>query len=90
MLRIRVANGEAVLVYRKPLATKEMRYPRLFCKGNKMTNIYIFLDCTLSEFQGNRPFLPNPLVLLVYRAPRHLFYATTGYITLVSKIGVKV
>ena len=44
MLQIRGAKGEAVLVYRKPLATKEMRYPQLSCMVNKMMNIYFYLD----------------------------------------------
>jgi len=79
MLQIRGAKGEAVLVYREPLATKEMHYPRLSWKVNKMTNITIFLDCTFSEFQDNHLFSPNPLVLLVYKAPRHLIYATIGF-----------
>jgi len=78
MMQIRGTKGEAVLVYCKSLGTKEMRYPQFSCKVNKMTNIYIYLDCTFSEFQDNYPFLPNPLVLLVYRAPRHLIYATIG------------
>ena len=77
-MHIRGTKVEAVLVYCKHLVTKEMRYPQLSCKVNKMTNIYIYLDCTFSEFQDNYPFLPNPLVLLVYRAPRHLIYPTIG------------
>ena len=78
MLQIRGAKGEAVLVYRESLATKEMQYPRLSCKVNKMTNFHIFFECTFNEFQDSRQFLPKLLVLLVYRTPRHLIYATRG------------
>ena len=80
MLQIRDAKGEAVLVYREPLATKEMRYPRLSWKVNKMTNIDIFLDCTFNEFEDNHLFSPNPLGLLVYKTPRHLIYVIIGFI----------
>ena len=79
MLQIQHAKGEAVLVYREPLATKEMRYSRLSWQVNKMTNTYIFLDCTFSEFQCNRILLPKPLVLLVYKTARYLIYTTIGY-----------
>jgi hypothetical protein len=80
MLQIRGAKGEAVLVYRESLATKEMRYPRLSGEVNKMTNFYIFLECAFNEFHDSRHFLPKLLVLLICRTPRHLIYATIGFI----------
>jgi hypothetical protein len=36
MPHIRGIKGEAVIVYCEPLITKEMGYPRLSCKVNKM------------------------------------------------------
>jgi len=38
MLQIRGVKGEAVVNYREPLTTKEMRYPRLSRRVENMTN----------------------------------------------------
>ena len=38
MLQIRGVKGEAVVNYREPLTTKEMRYPRLSLRVENMTN----------------------------------------------------
>jgi hypothetical protein len=41
-------KGEAVLTYREPLPTKEMRYHTAFPKGKKQSLFRLFQDSTLN------------------------------------------
>jgi hypothetical protein len=43
MLQIQGAEGEAVVIYCEPLATKEMRHPRLSHWANNMAVFTIFM-----------------------------------------------
>jgi len=52
MPQIKGAKGEAVVLYREPLATEEMGYPRLSRRVNKMATFYWFHDTTCGEFQN--------------------------------------
>ena len=44
--------GDAVVYYRKPLATKDMRSARLSRRVKKMINSVLFLDVTIA-LSGN-------------------------------------
>jgi hypothetical protein len=44
-------EGEAVALYREPSTTKEMRYPRLSRRVNKMAAFSCFQHDTYGEFQ---------------------------------------
>jgi hypothetical protein len=77
MLQIQGAKGEAVLIYREPLATKEMWCHRLSCKVNKMTNFQFFSDAHSINSKIAIKF-DEAFGIIVYRTPRHLIYATIG------------
>ena len=51
MPQIEGGKGEAVVLYREPLTTQEMRYPRLSHRGNNMAAFDCFQDATYSESQ---------------------------------------
>jgi hypothetical protein len=51
MPQILGVEGEAVVLYREPSTTKEMRYPRLSRRVNKMAAFCCFQDPTSSELQ---------------------------------------
>jgi hypothetical protein len=51
MPQILGVEGEAVVLYREPSTTKEMRYPRLSRRVNKMAAFSCFQDATCSEHQ---------------------------------------
>ena len=51
MPQILGVEGEAVVLYREPSTTQEMRYPRLSRRVNKMAVFSCFQDTTSSGFQ---------------------------------------
>jgi len=51
MPQILGVEGEAVVLYREPSTTQEMRYPRLSRRVNKMAVFACFRDATWSGFQ---------------------------------------
>jgi len=51
MLQLLDGKGEAVVLYRKPLTTTEMWYPRLSHRVNNMAGFRCFHDVTWSVFQ---------------------------------------
>ena len=51
MPQILGVEGEAVVLYREPSTTQEMRYPRLSLRVNKMAVFLCFQDATCSGFQ---------------------------------------
>jgi hypothetical protein len=51
MPQILGVEGEAVVLYREPSTTKEMRYPRLSRRVNKMAAFSCFQNATCSELQ---------------------------------------
>jgi hypothetical protein len=53
MPQILGVEGEAVVLYREPSTTKEMRYPRLSRRVNKMAAFSCFKHVTSSELQHN-------------------------------------
>jgi hypothetical protein len=55
LLQILGVEGEAVVIYREPPTTKEMRYPRLSPRVNNMAFFSRFLDVTPSVM--SRKFL---------------------------------
>jgi hypothetical protein len=51
MPQILGVEGEAVVLYREPSTTQEMRYPRLSRRVNKMAVFCCFEAATCSELQ---------------------------------------
>ncbi len=76
----KASQGEAVVGYREPLATQEMRYHRLSHRIKNMTNSVIFLNITYDRLQKSRPNSSNPVLLLLLVIPCHVFYATIGFV----------
>ncbi len=46
-----LSRSQAVVLYREPLTTQEMGYPRFSHRVNKMAAFACFQDVTWSEFQ---------------------------------------
>jgi len=63
MLQILGVEGEAVVLYREPSTTKEMRYPRLSHRVNKMAVFSCFQDATCSGFQQS---IKNEHIACIY------------------------
>ncbi len=61
----KASKGEAVVYYRKPLATTEMRYARLSRRVKNMTTLILILDFTIGLFQNTEPVISEPLLLLL-------------------------
>jgi len=57
MLQILGVKGEAVVTYREPLTTKEMRHPRLSRRVNNSANIILSLDITIGVIIIKLPIL---------------------------------
>ena len=53
MPQILGVEGEAVVLYREPSTTQEMRYPRLSRRVNKMALFLCFQDATCSGFEDS-------------------------------------
>ena len=78
--RSETSKGDAVINYREPLVTKEMRYPQLSWRVKNMTIFIPFLDATTDRFQKLKPIISKPLLLFFLNLSWHVFYATGGFI----------
>jgi hypothetical protein len=93
MLQVQGAEGEAIVGYCEPLATKvedpvnngEMRYHRLSRRVNNMAFFSLFVDFMVCAFGNDTLQRSNILVLYTFLTGCHVFYATLGF-SLLKKI----
>jgi len=85
MPEIQGVEGEAVVIYRKPLTLllctqePEIAVSSAFPKGKKHDKLKTFLEFTLGAFEEHVSITPRSLLLLFLDLPCHDFYATLGY-----------
>ena len=72
-------KGEAVVIYREPLTTQQMRYHRLSRRVNNMAGFSHFIDVTGGEFHKIAQKNRKARLLLLFRTFCHVVYATLGY-----------
>jgi hypothetical protein len=78
MPQVQGVKGEAVVVYREPFTTQEMRYHRLSRRVNNMAVFPSFLDISRSELQNIAQKNRKDGLLLLLRTFSHVVYATLG------------
>jgi len=78
MPQIQGVKGEAVVIYREPLTTQEMRHHRLSQRVNNMAGFSLFVDVTHSEFPKIAQEDCQVRLLLLFRTFCHVVYATLG------------
>ena len=78
MPQIQGVKGEAVVIYREPLTTQEMRHHRLSRRVNNMAGFSLFVHITHSEFHKIAQEDRKVRLLLLFRTFCHVVYATLG------------
>ncbi len=81
MPQIQGVKGEAVVIYREPLTTQEMRHHRLSRRVNNMAGFSLFVHITRSEFPKIAQEDRKVRLLLLFRTFCHVVYATLGSTT---------
>jgi hypothetical protein len=76
--RSKASKGEAVVVYREPFTTQEMRYHQLSRRVNDMAVFPTFLDISRSELDNVAQNDRKNGLLLLLRTFSHVVYAILG------------
>ncbi|MEE9567602.1 MAG: hypothetical protein V3W17_08910 [Desulfobacteria bacterium] len=88
MPQIQGVKGEAVVIYREPLTTQEMRHHRLSRRVNNMAGFSLFVHITRSEFPKIAQEDRKVRLLLLFRTFCHVVYATLGSTTSLKSGGL--
>jgi hypothetical protein len=78
MPQMQGVKGEAVVIYREPLTTQQMRYHRLSRRVNNTGGFSHFIDVTGGEFYKIAQKDRKARLLLLFRTFCHVVYATLG------------
>ena len=79
MLQILGVKGEAVVTYREPLTTKEMRHhPAEAGRVNNMAHLFFFVDATNCGLHKRESFITYPRLFVAFVYPWHVAYGTLG------------
>ncbi len=70
--------GDAVMNYREPLVTKEMRYPQLSRRVKNMPNFILFFDVTTGRFQKLKPIISNSFAVILFKPLLACFLCNNG------------
>ena len=79
VLQLQGAKGEAVVLYRDPLATPKMRRHRFSRRVKNRTTYYGYPDTTTGEFLKQNRIVAKGMDGLHLTSFWHIFYATLGY-----------
>ena len=79
MLQIQGVKGEAVVIYREPLTTQEMRYPRLSRRVNNSAIFPLFVDAVIGEIRYRVHKLSKAKIFMAFQHTRTVVYATMGF-----------